>query len=249
MSTDGTDAADNAAPFEPEADAAPLDAAESLRIIAAQADRVRSTQVDGRVLFGLWGVAWLLGYLGLYLTANGSLPGGRATPEGVLTPAPLAFTVFALLIAGAMAATIVYSIRAGAGVQGVSSRTGAMYGWSWCIGFVGMSVILGGLVNAGASDEVIILAANALACLVVGIMYMAGGALWQDTRQYILGIWIIAVAAIALYVGLPNTYLVMAVLGGGGFFLGALGDHLVRVRDRATAQGHVGSQSASKAHP
>lgn len=216
-------------------DDAPLDPAESLRIIAAQQDKVRSTEVDGRVLFGLWGAAWLVGYLALYLTANGTLGGGRTTPEGVLTPSPLAYSVFALLIAGAMAATIVYSIRAGTGVQGVTARTGVMYGWSWCIGFIGMSVIIGGLAKAGASDEVIVLAANALACLVVGIMYLAGGALWQDTRQYVLGIWIIAVAAVALYVGLPNTFLVMAVLGGGGFFVGALGDHLAGQRRKARA--------------
>lgn len=209
-------------------DDAPLDPAESLRIIAAQTDKVRATQVDGRVLFGVWGVAWLVGYLALYLTAEGHLPGGSSGPGGLLLPATWAYIVFAALIWTAVAVTIVYSIRVGSGVRGVSARTGAMYGWSWFIAFAGMGTIIGGLVNLGASDEIVSLMSNSLACLVVGIMYLAGGTFWQDTRQYILGIWIILVAVVALYAGLPGAFLVMAVLGGGGFLLGALGDHLVR---------------------
>ena len=205
-----------------------LDPAEGLRIIADQTDKVRATQVDGRVLFGVWGVAWLVGYLALYLTAEGHLPGAAAAPDGLLLPATWAYVVFGALIWAAVAITIIYSIRVGSGVRGVSTRTGALYGWSWFIAFAGMGTIIGGLVNLGVSDEVVSLMSNSLACLVVGIMYLAGGTFWQDTRQYVLGIWIIVVAVIALYAGLPDAFLVMAVLGGGGFLLGALGDHLVR---------------------
>ena len=43
-------------------------------------------------------------------------------------------------------------------------------------------MIVGGLAQAGASGEVIALAANAIAGLVVGLLYMAGGALWARPR-------------------------------------------------------------------
>lgn len=206
-------------------DDAPLDPAESLRIIADQQAKVHSAEPDARLMFGIWGAAWLLGYLALYLTSNGTLPGGRAVDD-VVVPAAWSYIVFSVCISGAMAVTIIYTIRCSAGVQGPSARFGMMYGWTWCISFVAMSVILGGLVAAGATHEVVYLAANALACLIVGVLYMAGGAFWQDTRQYALGLWIILVAAISLYAGLPGTYLVMAVLGGGGLFAGTFLEHL-----------------------
>ncbi|MEP7762835.1 hypothetical protein [Sanguibacter sp. 25GB23B1] len=202
-----------------------LDPAESLRIIADQQAKVHSADPDARLMFGIWGAAWLVGYLALYLTSNGALPGGRAV-EDIVVPATWSFILFSVCIAGAMATTIVYTLRCTTGVQGPSKRFGVMYGWTWCIAFVAMSIVLGGFVEAGASHQVVYLAANALSCLIVGVLYMASGAFWQDIRQYALGVWIILVAAISLYAGLPGTYLVMAVLGGGGLFAGAFLEHL-----------------------
>lgn len=212
----------NDAPID---DDAPLDPAESLRIIADQQAKVHGAEADARLMFGIWGAAWLVGYLALYLTSNGTLPGGREIDD-IVVPATWSFILFSVCISGAMATTIVYTLRCSAGVQGPSKRFGVMYGWTWCISFVAMSVLLGGLVAAGASYEVVYLAANALACLIVGVLYMASGAFWQDTRQYALGVWIMLVAAISLYAGLPGTYLVMAVLGGGGLFAGTVLEHL-----------------------
>jgi len=207
-----------------------LDPAESLRIIADQTSKVRAREPDERLLFAVWGTAWLVGYLALYLTAEGTLPGGRDLDDGGTMPASWAFAVFGSLIIAAVVTTVVHTVRGTVGIQGVTPRTGAMYGWSWFLGFAGMGLILGGLERAGASDTVMALASNALACLVVGVLYMAGGAFWQDTRQYAIGVWILLVAAGALYAGLPGTYLVMGCLGGGGFFAGALGAHLARRR-------------------
>lgn len=207
-----------------------LDAAESLRIIAAQTAKVRSREPDCRAIFAAWGVAWLVGYLAMYLTATGRV-GQPRVADGVDQPAEWAFVVFGLSIIAAMAFTVVHSIRANTGIQGVSASFGAMYGWTWCLGFVGMSVMLGGLARAGAGPEVMALASNACACLIVGVLYMSGGAFWQDRQQYAIGVWIILVAAVAVFAGLPHTYLVMAVLGGGGFFVGMVLEHLRRRRD------------------
>ena len=242
MTDDGTARPTGSAP-----DAAPgpspeptFDAAEGLRIIAAQTAKVRSQEPDARAIFAAWGVAWLVGYLAMYLTATGRLGQPRVV-EGVDQPASWAFVVFALSIVGAMVFTIVHSTRANTGIQGVSASFGAMYGWTWCLGFAVMSVMLGGLSRAGAGAEVMALAANACACLLVGVLYMAGGAFWQDRQQYAIGVWIILVAAVAVFAGLPHTYLVMAVLGGGGFFVGMVLEHLRRRRSATAGAGFAGA--------
>ena len=58
-------------PTEPEhpGDPAGLDPAEMLRMIRQQQEAARdATEPDGRVLFGAWGLAWLIGYLALWST-------------------------------------------------------------------------------------------------------------------------------------------------------------------------------------
>ncbi|OLT54540.1 hypothetical protein [Cellulosimicrobium sp. CUA-896] len=206
---------------------APLDPAESLRLIRAQQERARSaTEPDGRLLYLAWGVAWLVGYLSLWTSARQGADG---------QPASWAFAVFGGAIVSAVAFTIVHSVSRTAGTRGVSARTGMLYGWSWMLGFVALAAVLGGLARAGASEEVMSLASNALACVVVGLLYLGGAAAFQDTRLFVLGVWILLVAAVATFAGLPLTYLVMALLGGGGFLVMAGTEHLLRVRRRRLA--------------
>ena len=187
-----------------------LDPAESLRLIQESQQRARAaTEPDGRLLYLVWGVAWLVGYLVLWTSArgNGGAPGG------------LAFAVLFVLLAGAIAITIVHSVVRGAGTRGPSARTGMMYGWSWFLGFLAYPFIISGIADAGASDEVIGLVANALACVVVGLMYLAGGTFFGDTRLYVLGLWVLLTGGVATVAGMPATYLVMALAGGGGFLV------------------------------
>jgi hypothetical protein len=91
-------------------------------------------------------------------------------------------------------------------------------------------MIVGGLARAGASPEVISLAANAIAALVVGLLYIAGGLLWCTTSMYVLGAWMVLTGAAAALTGLPDSYLVMALAGGGGMLAGAV---VEKVRNRA----------------
>jgi hypothetical protein len=217
-----------------------LDAAETLRLIRAQQDRAReATEPDTRLLCLAWGVAWLVGYLCLWTSAlrTADDPGAQrlTNSAGQVVggqPEPWAFWVFSGLIAAAVVFTIVHSVARTAGTRGVSARTGAMYGWSWMLGFVTLGFVLGGLARAGASSEVMALASNALACLVVGLLYLGGAAAFGDRGLFLLGLWILLVAAVATYAGLPLTYLVMALLGGGGFLVLAGVEHLLGVRRR-----------------
>ncbi|MBD8079639.1 hypothetical protein [Cellulosimicrobium arenosum] len=212
---DGEHAADGADPT--------FDPAATLRLIREQQDRARAaTEPDGRLLYLAWGLSWGVGYLCLYLSAG-------ATGK----PPAWAFWVFAGAIVAAVAFTIVHTVTRTAGTRGVSARTGAMYGWSWMLGFLTFGVVIGGLGRAGASDEVIALASNAFACVVVGLLYLGGAAAFQDTRLFVLGVWILVVAAVATFAGLPLTYLVMAALGGGGFLVMGAIEQVLLVRRRA----------------
>ncbi len=217
-----------------------MDPAESLRLIRDQQERARSaTEPDPRLLFLAWGVAWLVGYLCLWTSAlrTAEDPDAERLTTGAgrvvgAQPEPWAFWVFFGLIAAAVGFTIVHSVSRTAGTRGVSARTGAMYGWSWMLGFASYGVVLGGLARAGASEEVMALASNAFACLVVGLLYLGGAAAFGSRGLFVLGLWILLVAAVATYSGLPLTYLVMALLGGGGFLVMAGIEHLLVVRRR-----------------
>jgi hypothetical protein len=218
------------------ADDGPFDAAASLRVIREAQERARAAnEPDCRLLYGVWGVAWLGGYLTLWTSARAT--GGQ--PEG------WAFAVFGVLLLSAVVVTAVHSIRRTAGTRGVSARAGAVYGWSWFLGFVAQGAVVGGLAEAGASPEVMALAANGIACIVVGLLYLGGAIAFDDRGLLVLGVWILVVAAGATLAGLPGTFLIMALAGGGGFLLMAAVEHArVLRRRRGTAPAVPGTSRA-----
>ncbi|WP_125772759.1 hypothetical protein [Antribacter gilvus] len=202
-----------------------FDPADSLRVIREQTDRAReATEPDGRVMFGAWGLAWLVGYLAMWTSA-------RETGA----PEPWAGFVLAGTIVGATALTIVHSTTRASGVRGASARVGAMYGWTWFLGFTVYGMVLGAMFRAGASWEVVATAANGFACLIVGLMYIAGGLLFGEIRMYAVGAWMLVTAAVAAFAGMPHTYLVMALAGGGGFLVMVVVEQVIRARRRGLA--------------
>lgn len=201
-------------------DEAPLDPAESLRLIAASRSAVaRRTSPDGRLLFGVWGAAWLVGYLAMYVGSDEDH-----------VPAVWAGVAFAGLLALAIVVTAVHTSRRTAGLRGTSARLGARYGAAWVVCFgVGFAVI--GRIAAAAADlegggAIIAVASNGISCLIVAALYMAGGALWDEPRTFFLGLWIGVTVAMATVVGVPHLHLVMALAGGGGFLVAAVVEHL-----------------------
>ena len=216
------------------ADAEALDL-EQARLILGGAPEVRDRlATDPRVLMGVWGVAWLVGYLALWFTSRPTSTASAAASE-FAAPAVWAFIVFYGLLVLAVVVTIIHVTRRGRGLKGASATSGTMYGLIWPIAFTVVGMILGAL---GASElldpRAMALVANALPCVVVGTLYMAGGAMERDWAWFILGAWIAVIAGIGTMVGVPHTYLVMARAGGGGMLLGGLGYHLARRRERGT---------------
>lgn len=198
---------------EDDLDDAPLDPRDGLAIVAAQQRRVRDSEIDDRLLFGVWGLAWLVGYAVQWRTA---LTSGTRTSTG---QGGLVFAIIALV---ALVITLVHIAHATRGVAGVSKQAGAMFGIAWSIGFTGQGLLVAGVARADASPEVIAIVANGAACLVVGLLYMAGGAIWRQRALFLIGAWMIATAAAASLVPMPDGYLVMSLAGGGGLLAGAV---------------------------
>ncbi|GAA2720927.1 hypothetical protein [Cellulomonas aerilata] len=199
----------------------PLDPAGSAALIAAQRARVAAeTDVDGRLLFGVWGAAWLLGFGALWAVA-GDRPalGWSPAAAGVL---------FAGLLVAAMVVTSVHVARRTSGVHGTSSLQGAMYGWAWFLGFVAVFALASGLTRAGAGAGVVQVAMTLVPPLLVGVLYMAGAAIWRDRAQFALGAWILVVTIVASFVGTPGMLAVMSLAGGGGMLAAAVAEAVRR---------------------
>jgi hypothetical protein len=190
-----------------------LDPAAMLALVEGERTRAeRAMEPDVRVVYAAWGAAWLVGFLAVWAAATGRGP----------LPLPTAGAVLAAALVLAAVITAVHIGRRVRGVRGVSSRTGAMYGWSWFLGFATLTAVMAGASRQGLPAETVALLWPVLAGLVAGTLYLAGGALWQDRVQFGLGVWVLVASSVGALVGYPAVHLVMALFGGGGFLLAAV---------------------------
>lgn len=227
---DGATAGDHGATAGAHADLGTEDAQDRLddlamtaRLIDEQRARVAAaTDVDARVLFGAWGVAWLLGYGALWLA---SLPSPRLD-GGVAT------AFFTALLLGALTVTALHLARQAAGIRGASAVQGAMYGWSWALSFLGVTALAIAVAREGVDPVIVQLVMSVVSPLLVGALYMAGAAIWGDRTQFALGAWIALATTAAALAGMPMTLLLMSVAGGGGMLAAAAADAVRRARGR-----------------
>ncbi|MCW2915816.1 MAG: hypothetical protein JWN52_3884 [Actinomycetia bacterium] len=187
-----------------------LGVSESLALIDAERRHVqRRVHADPTLLFALWGVAWLVGFGAAYL----------AYGRDRVIPGWLGVAIPAVLIAVALIVSIGYSIAVGRGVSGPSRTVTAMYGWSWTLGFGCLAVMNSALIRRGLTSDEAAMLWSASALLLVGVLYLAGGMVWQDRAQYGMGTWTLLCAAGAVFAGVPGNFLVQALAGGGGFLI------------------------------
>ncbi|MFJ7219000.1 hypothetical protein [Amycolatopsis sp. NPDC098790] len=191
----------------------PLSAEESLNLIAQQNRRNRRELGGGPArMLAAWAFAWIVGWGFTYFaTRTESIPGWVG---GVLV---------AVLFVAAMVYTGYVSARAARGIRGPSKTVGAMYGYSWALVSTGLTVVDVRITQFGTltSDQVSLLWSGTW-LLLTGVMYLAGGMLWQDKLMYGLGAWMIVSSALSVLVGFPANFLVLTVCGGGGFLLASI---------------------------
>lgn len=193
-------------------DEAVLGPEESLELLhAEQARAARSFDVDARLLYVAWGLAWLVGYAAFALSGGGSGDSPPALPSAVLF----------LGVLVALTVTAVHTTRRQRGLAGPSVVTGSLYGIAWPIAFVALSLLVYSVGAALEDARVHAVLWPAGTGLVVGLLYLMGGALWRDRTQYALGTWVALTSCAAPFLGLPGQYWVMALAGGGGFLAAA----------------------------
>ncbi|WP_167040701.1 hypothetical protein [Salinibacterium sp. ZJ454] len=197
----------------------PLDPAAMLALLERQQRAVGLAYLKPvTVLYAVWGVAWLVGFLLLWL----------ADALGLL-PLPVAGAIFGALIVCSIVASALVGIRMGRGIRGTSNFQGAVYGISWSL-LGGAFAVLGmGLLQNGMSQELAALYFPSAYALMAGAMYLTGAALWNERSQLVLGIVLLVIGALSPFFGNPNNNLVMAI-GGGGAFLVASAVTFGRIR-------------------
>jgi len=192
----------------------PLSAGESLALIESQRREVhRRLGVNVALFYGPWGAAYLLGFGSVFLTYPSAV--SLRLPSGV------AAVITGVLFATAVVVSVVTGTRAGCGVRGPSRMVGAMYGWSWTLGFSALAAVNNGVTRLGLPADAVTLLWSGSALLLVGVLYLAGGALWQDRFQYGLGVWMLVTGAGSVLAGVPGNFAVLSLAGGGGLLLTA----------------------------
>lgn len=182
------------------------DPAEMLSLMRTQQRTTQSRLVRSYTwLLVVWAVAWALGFGALWLAF---------APAEPTVPPAFAWPIFGSLIIAAMVWSTVTGIRsASSGIQGRSQVQGAMYGWSWTIAMIGAGTLAAGVQRAGIDAEVSAVLFPGLFVIMVGVLYLSGGALWRSLVQYVLGIVMVGVAVTATFIGFPHHYLVYATVG------------------------------------
>lgn len=199
----------------------PLDLGAALSIVEnAERDARRRLNGNASLIYLLWGLAWLAGYGALEGSRRGWLPLEPASALIVLGAALLIATV----------ATVAVSVRASLGIRGLSAFQSRMYGASWILGFLIMGILSMSIGRAVDDFWLRGMLINSTAILIVGLLYVSGGAAFNDRRQCYLGLWLLLVTAAALLSGPDHFLTVYLYLGSGGMLAGSLAEYLATRR-------------------
>ncbi|MFI7529049.1 ABC transporter permease [Nocardia salmonicida] len=171
------------------------------------------TVLDNRPIYSSFGLAWLVGH-GAFALSHGPNP---------LLELP-SFVPSALLGVGLLAAmivTTVVSMRAQRGATGREAVVGNLLGASWLIGFAALFFLitaLGSTLSPGTAATLWPTGSG----LIVGLLYLAGGAAYRDVLQYTLGAWLAVSSTAALFLDGAYLYWALALAGGGSYLLAAV---------------------------
>lgn len=160
---------------------------------------------NNRPSYLAWGATWLVGYGAL------ALAGG---PDPVVAlPSRLPSL---LLVGGLVTATVVTAlttIRDQRGVSGPAKTAGTLFGLAWATGFTALALLITALARALGDQLVHTLLWPTGSALVVGLLYLMGGALQRDHLQYALGTYLALLGSASVFLDSPGHYWALAVAG------------------------------------
>lgn len=161
------------------------------------------------VLFTTWGLMYLLGYGALWLSVRSQHP--------YVGPGPTALLWLTVVVAAAMAITVILVGRAVSGVGGSTARQRRVYALSSIVGFAGLFTLEAAIDHAGGSHAVLGVYGAAAPILLTGVISALGAAIALDWTVFGLGLWLVAVAAGSAFAGPVAVWAVEALAVSAAF--------------------------------
>ena len=194
-----------------------LDPASMLALVEKQ-QRSIGIQRGGfaAVIMAAWGVAWLLGFIALWLI-HGLRPGfGLPIAVGVW--------IFVALMVAAIAVSAVLGIRGSQGVRTsrASNFTGTVYGMTWSVASLALVAIGAALFSHGMTAQLANFYYPIAFIFLAGVLYISAGAIWHSVPSVVGGGVLVLIAALGGFLPYPLHYLFFAIAGGGTFLVLAI---------------------------
>ncbi|MFD5824293.1 ABC transporter permease [Lentzea sp. NPDC060358] len=172
---------------------------------------VPATEVDNRAAYLGFAFAYVFGHGSSLLSRSGAVLMPGWLPVALLGTGLAAGTVFATLS----------SLRAQRGAPEARRRAERLVGTAWITGFAALALAITGLSTVFEHPELPTVLWPAGSSIVVGLIYIAEGAVRRNALHYNLGTWLALVASASLFVPAPGLFGVLAVLGGSAYLLAA----------------------------
>lgn len=177
----------------------------------------RPHEVDNRAAYLSFGLAYVLGH-GAAAASQGDAP--LLDLPGWL-PMALLGTGLTTGIVQATAA----ALRAQRGAAAPEVLSGRLLGAAWIAAFTALFLAITGLTSVLDLPELPSVLWPAGSGLVVGLLYLAEGAVRRNVLHYALGVWLALTSTAALSFDTPGLYGVLAVAGGGAYALATVLEH------------------------
>ncbi|WP_053687528.1 hypothetical protein [Streptomyces sp. IGB124] len=171
----------------------------------------RPREVDNRAAYAGFALAYLLGH-GAAAASHGDTP-----VLGLPGWLPTALLGAGLATGVVLAATA--AMRSQRGAPAPEILSGRLLGTAWIAAFTALALAITGLTSVLDAPELQSVLWPAGSGLIVGLLYLAEGAVRRNVLHYGLGIWLALTSAAALSFDAPGLHWVLTVAGGGAYAL------------------------------
>jgi len=155
---------------------------------------------------GVWGVAWLLGFLAMW---SGE---GRGGNPWFRLAEPAAEGIFGSAIVAAAVVSVLVGIVSRRGVQGPSQLRDSLQGWAWSISMVAVGIASLMLTSQAPGQRWLLV--PTLFTLTAGALTMVSGAMLASVLDFALGGVLVLLAVCGVWLGLPGMFLLYGLAGG-----------------------------------
>ena len=167
--------------------------------------------VDNRLAYLGFALAYLLGHGGTALTY------GDAPLLALPTWIPIALLTLGLAIG--TTASIVSGVVAQRKMNRDAAREASLIGMAWITGFTGLFLAIMGLVTITGDPSLQTIVWPAASGFLVGLIYLAEGAVRRDPVHYALGTLLIIAAPSALFLPTAAALGALALVGGAAYLV------------------------------